>query len=328
MPAETDPTIETAAEATPSFIRKALKRCKRDSYFNMGMSELVGQSVAIAATDTGETGNESADEDVANSPAESLHPMLLQLKQSAWSPPPGFQLQSQFGRVVSGCGNNSALDALEADDNVERIEASRPAGMVECSTSVPFVRGSNVQPPPALSHNGDRCVVAFIDTGIDILHAAFRDGSGNSRVIEVWDQADPAGPAPDAIYPQLRLNYGRVYTAADIAGYLANPATVPPRLRDPKGHGTHVASIAAGSEDTAPGGFYGGIARAQNCRGDGQDGGHGGQFDEHRLLEQSPPGSRLHRRRCPKSVVARSGQHQLRHERRTARRQVRARGRF
>lgn len=248
--------LEGGEVTTPDVTPSRAKRRKRNSYFKIPVSELAIDTYAIAATEGAETTTVTA-----RQPVEPLHPMMLRLAQPNWTPPPGFQLQAQIDTIVSGICTDAALDALESDDNVRDIEASRPAGLMECATSMPFVKATKIQEPP-VEEKGDRCLMAFIDSGIDILHAAFVDAGGQSRIVEIWDQAESGGTAPDQIHPQLRLNYGRVYTAAEIAAFRANPATVPPRLRDPQGHGTHVASIAAGSRDPVPGGFSGGLAQA------------------------------------------------------------------
>lgn len=102
-------------------------------------------------------------------------------------------------------------------------------------------------------------LIGLIDVGFDPLHHAFLDPAGNSRVIEIWDQHDPTGPHPRDVHPNLDADYGSVHTASDIQSYLVANA-LPARLtRDLSGHGTHVASIAAGR---AVGQFGGGIAPA------------------------------------------------------------------
>src|SRR5262249_48083039 len=45
---------------------------------------------------------------------------------------------------------------------------------------------------------------------------------------------------------RLTQNYGTLYTPADIQSFISGAGQTPPALRDPKQHGTHVASIAAG----------------------------------------------------------------------------------
>jgi endonuclease G len=117
---------------------------------------------------------------------------------------------------------------------------------------MPFVR---VQPKYGLSpadfeEKGSRALVAVIDNGIDITHETFLDANGKSRIIGIWDQLDE-GPASPGV------PFGRYHTREDIAGYLANKR-VPATLSRPNdGHGTHVASIAAGRPTTA---FFGGVA--------------------------------------------------------------------
>ena len=65
------------------------------------------------------------------------------------------------------------------------------------------------------TERGARALVAVIDDDIDVLHEAFLDDNGASRIVGVWDQTDP-GPDPPSAVP-----FGRFHTAADIAGYVA-----------------------------------------------------------------------------------------------------------
>lgn len=102
---------------------------------------------------------------------------------------------------------------------------------------------------------GRGVVVAVADSGIDILHPAFRNADGTTRILRIWDQTRMATeeyPAP--------FDYGRgaEYTAEQINEFIrdyeagtinanALPAT------DNSGHGTAVAGIAAGSANYAVG---------------------------------------------------------------------------
>lgn len=85
---------------------------------------------------------------------------------------------------------------------------------------------------------------------MDVLHEAFLDENGQSRIIGYWDQRDRTGPPP----PGSAL--GTFHDRKAIAKYTAEKQ-VPPLLGRNHEHGTLVASIAAGR---ACGDFKGGVA--------------------------------------------------------------------
>lgn len=188
-------------------------------------------------------------------PAVSLT-MLLRVRDVArWNPPAGFETTSRIGSVISGRGTQEALAALEDDPNVLSIEASRPAGVAETAKSLSFIKADLVH-GAELAEKGDHALVALVDAGIDVLHEAFLDDQGNSRIVEIWDQTDDGGHGPNAFYPTVDASYGTVHTAEKIAQYVSSQV-VPVRLAASHPHGTHVASIAAGR---SVGNFAGGVA--------------------------------------------------------------------
>ncbi|APR87419.1 Ser-type protease [Minicystis rosea] len=100
----------------------------------------------------------------------------------------------------------------------------------------------------ATDHDGAGTVVGVIDTGIDIMHPDFRDANGKTRIAWLF-----TGGAPRGLHPDLEKKYGctdpdqtacAIFSADDINKMIEDNA---PGVRDPEGHGTHVASIAAGN---------------------------------------------------------------------------------
>lgn len=95
---------------------------------------------------------------------------------------------------------------------------------------------------PPLNLTGFGTVICFIDTGIDYANPLFRDELGNTRIEAIWDQTDQSGKRPDG------FQYGTEYTKDQINLALrsSNPLEVVPS-RDEIGHGTALASVAAGN---------------------------------------------------------------------------------
>ncbi len=102
---------------------------------------------------------------------------------------------------------------------------------------------------PPLSLTGNGVLVGFVDSGIDLTHPDFRDPSGNSRILFLWDQSGTEN-APE------RYLFGTEYNQAQINEALRDKKTLP---RDESGHGTGVAGIACGN-GAASNGRYRGVA--------------------------------------------------------------------
>lgn len=102
-----------------------------------------------------------------------------------------------------------------------------------------------LQIQPALALTGRGVLMGFIDTGIDYTNPLFRYEDGSSRIVRIWDQTIEDGIPPAGIY------YGADYTQEMINRALAseNPYEIVPS-RDTNGHGTFLASVAAGGMDT------------------------------------------------------------------------------
>ncbi|MBQ6843666.1 MAG: S8 family peptidase [Agathobacter sp.] len=118
-----------------------------------------------------------------------------------------------------------------------------------------------IQNQPNLALKGQGVLVGIVDTGIDYRNALFQDNAGNTRIYAIWDQTvvvDEENPDGENLNegnaaigrtPEGFL-YGAEYTKREINQALQsdNPESIVPQ-RDDNGHGTFLASLAAGSED-------------------------------------------------------------------------------
>lgn len=105
---------------------------------------------------------------------------------------------------------------------------------------------TRIQTQRNLELMGDGILIGFLDTGIEYENSAFRNADGSSRITAIWDQTIDTGPHPEGFI------YGTEYTKKEIDYALKqeNPRDYVPQT-DEIGHGTMLASIAAGSEDVA-----------------------------------------------------------------------------
>ena len=113
---------------------------------------------------------------------------------------------------------------------------------------------------PVLNNQGAGVIVGFVDTGINYTDSLFRSADGSTRIIGIWDQTNNSDNSnnienetakPFSAFSAL---YGTQYTAEEINLALNsdNPASIVP-TRDENGHGTFLASIAAGNRDERAG---------------------------------------------------------------------------
>ncbi len=101
---------------------------------------------------------------------------------------------------------------------------------------------SQVQSQPYLNLKGRGVLIGFVDTGIDYTQSVFRYEDGSSRIQYIYDQT-AGGPPPEGFL------LGREYSKAEIDAALASqdPYALVPQ-RDEEGHGTFMASVAAGRQ--------------------------------------------------------------------------------
>lgn len=96
---------------------------------------------------------------------------------------------------------------------------------------------------PVLRLNGEGIIIGLVDTGIDYRNPVFMNRAGRTRILRIWDQTIQTGSVPEGFF------YGAEYTEDMINEALVSedPLSVVPSV-DKDGHGTFLASVAAGRE--------------------------------------------------------------------------------
>lgn len=101
----------------------------------------------------------------------------------------------------------------------------------------------NILQTPAWNLTGEGVVIGVIDSGIDYTHPDFRNPDGTTRILYLWDQSVSGNP------PE-RFRMGSEFTEEMLNASLKEGGQ--PLSKDLSGHGTAVASIAAGTHGVAP----------------------------------------------------------------------------
>lgn len=98
---------------------------------------------------------------------------------------------------------------------------------------------------PYLDLSGRGVLIGIVDTGVDYTKEAFRYEDGSSKLVGLWDQSIE-GAREEGLY------YGASFDRQQINAALqqADPFALVP-TRDEDGHGTFLASVAAGREGAA-----------------------------------------------------------------------------
>jgi subtilisin family serine protease len=225
---------------------------------------LVSYDPALAETVKQETG----DEEVA---------VILRLSSSE-PLMPGVREVTRFGDIVTVRVARSLLPELAASAAVQAMERSRrlaPGELASVEDITPHTTdvgalehgflvdtGSELdvlapgrRRPEELTATGRGVVVGILDFGIDFAHPSFRHSDGTTRIRAFWDQQ------ADGVDPSNRWGYGRIHDSSAInralerenpyaeLGYHPSSSDEQDAVGQWKGaHGTHVLSIAAGSD--------------------------------------------------------------------------------
>ncbi len=180
------------------------------------------------------------------STTEPVFPVLIQsnLTDAALAAL-GLVFYNRNGDIISCRIPAADLLALAATPGISYIEAARPMIPV-LDQSIPEIRADLVHNDSA-GLTGSGVIIGLLDSGIDFTHADFLTNDGLTRVLSIWDQFLSGNPPAGQ-------NYGTEFTQTDINEGLANLHL------DRVGHGTHVASIAAGNGFSNPERTYCGVA--------------------------------------------------------------------
>jgi subtilisin family serine protease len=175
----------------------------------------------------------------------------------------GFVPKTQAGSIVIGEIAIADLPGLASLPNVLSVDQPAPPELA-LDDSIPEIRANQVWSRSGSTFSGltgNGVIVGIVDTGVDYLHKTFRNPDGTTRILSIWDQtltpqgaeASPGNIAHPVLGPAT-LNYGVEYRR-DAPGNVptlkkalenANPRSIV-RHQDTDGHGTHVASTAAGN---------------------------------------------------------------------------------
>jgi subtilisin family serine protease len=144
--------------------------------------------------------------------------------------------------VIRGKGTD--LQKMAAETCIHRMELNAQHYRVLDDSSL---SKNNINPvhagqiPLAQGYKGKDVIVGVIDTGIDYGHPDFKDSTGKSRVLWIWDQA-----RPDSVNTPLPYNYGQEWSGPQLDSGLSNHTDY-----TNGGHGTKVTGVAAGNGNSA-----------------------------------------------------------------------------
>lgn len=149
----------------------------------------------------------------------------------------GLRMRSQLGSIRTGTIRLDKLDDISRLPGIKFIEIGKRLDPV-IDVSVPETGATSLRsgvPPAWNGFTGKGVVIGFVDTGLDIAHEDFKDQFGKTRVLFIWDQTTGEG----GINHPAGYDYGTEWTKAQIDAGLCTQI-------DTAGHGTGVASVAAG----------------------------------------------------------------------------------
>lgn len=142
---------------------------------------------------------------------------------------------ARLGEVAAVRGVTYVQTATPVDQMLDRARAEAGADKVAAGEGLDK------------AYTGSGVVVGIVDAGFDYTHAAFYDREGNLRIKRVWEQGSE--PFNDYKSPEA-FGYGIELDTPELIEGAGGD------IKD-NSHGTHVACMAAGSDDYLDGAFHG-----------------------------------------------------------------------
>ncbi len=157
----------------------------------------------------------------------------------------GILTGSHIGEYVTALVPSSLYPRLGDIQSIDYIDAGNLSYPL-LDKALPDIGYCQIQETPyTQAYMGKGVIVGIVDIGFQWDHIAFRNEDGSTRILAAWNQNDTAGVPPTSYH------YGSLYDTQEELHSAPHCLT--------EIHGTHVASIAAGSAiGDIP---YGGVAR-------------------------------------------------------------------
>ena len=147
--------------------------------------------------------------------------------------------------------NNQFLVAYKRLEDGEDIYLYGYNAVPKCyglmdTTAVEAIGATAVSNLPGLNLKGREVLIGFVDTGIEYTNPLFINRDGTTRIEYIWDQNQEVEGDGNKVF-----GFGAEFSREDINEAIKtdSPYDLVPTT-DSNGHGTFLASVAAGGEDT------------------------------------------------------------------------------